>query len=65
MKHVAPRRRFLGQLAIGTAGLAAARRITAAPPSRTGPTTGPGTHPAGDLARRIDLTARRLTQTPS
>jgi len=62
MKNVTPRRRFLGQFAIGTAGLAAARGTTAAPPSRTEPTTGPGTHPAGDLARRIDLTARRLTQ---
>ncbi len=61
MYSATPRRTFLGQLAIGTAGLAAARRVAAAPPT-TAPAAA-GTRPAGDLARRIDLTARRLTQT--
>ena len=56
-----PRRTFLGQLAIGTAGLAAARRVAAAAPASAPATQ--GTRPAGDLARRIDLTARRLTST--
>src|SRR5512137_443313 len=55
MKNTTPRRRFLGRLAIGAAGLASARRLAATPLA--------GTRPAGDLARRIDLTARRLTQT--
>jgi DUF1680 family protein len=58
MKSRTPRRTFLGQLAMGTAALAAARRVTAAPPPAP---AAPGTRPAGDLARRIDLTARRLT----
>ena len=62
MKSGTPRRTFLGQLAIGTAGLAAARGVAAAP-TPAAPATGPGTRPAGDLARRIDLTARRLTST--
>jgi hypothetical protein len=62
MKSRTPRRTFLGQLAMGTAGLAAARRVVAAPLPGAGPVTGAGTQPAGDLARRIDLTARRLTQ---
>jgi DUF1680 family protein len=62
MKSATPRRTFLGQLAIGTAGLAAARKAGAAPASATPPTE-PGTRPAGDLARRIELTARRLTST--
>ena len=62
MKSRTPRRTFLGQLAMGTAGLAAARRVAAAPLPGAGPATGPGTRAAGDLARRIDLTARRLTQ---
>ena len=62
MKSATPRRTFLGQLAIGTAGLAAARKAGAAPASATPPTE-PGTRPAGDLARRIGLTARRLTST--
>lgn len=69
MKNATPRRTFLGQLAIGTAGLAAASGTagpaaasgTAAAPSAPFPPGG-GTRPAGDLARRIDLTARRLTQ---
>ncbi len=62
MKSGTPRRTFLGRLAIGTAGLAAARRAgaTAAPAPLA---TDPGTRPAGDLARRIDLTAGRLTHT--
>ena len=63
MKSGTPRRAFLGQLAIGTAGLAAARRAAAAPLQGAALATGPGTRAAGDLARRIDLTARRLTQT--
>jgi hypothetical protein len=63
MKSRTPRRTFLGQLAMGTASLAAARRLAAAPLPGAGPVTGPGTRPAGDLARRIDLTARRLKQT--
>ncbi len=60
MNGTLPRRAFLGQLAIGTAGLAAAQRVAAAP--AVAAPTAPGTRPAGDLARRIDLTARRLTQ---
>jgi hypothetical protein len=59
MKSRTPRRTFLGQLAMGTAGLAAAKRVEAAPSPALAV---PGTRPAGDLARRIDLTARRLTQ---
>lgn len=61
MKNATPRRRFLGQFAIGAAALAA-RRAAAAPLSAAGPAIDPGTRPAGDLSRRIDLTARRLTQ---
>jgi DUF1680 family protein len=61
MKSATARRTFLGQLAIGTAGLAAARRVAAAPPAAA--PAGPGRWPAGDLARRINLTARRLTAT--
>jgi len=62
METGTPRRTFLGQLAIGTAGLAVARKAEAAPASATPPTE-PGTRPAGDLARRVELTARRLTST--
>jgi hypothetical protein len=62
MKSRTPRRTFLGQLAVGTAALVAARKAVAAPRSAPGPVTGPGRRAAGDLARRIDLTARRLTQ---
>ena len=62
MKSTTPRRRFLGQLAIGTAALAAARGGEAGSLPAAGPASGPGTRPAGDLARRIDLTARRLTR---
>jgi DUF1680 family protein len=62
MKSATQRRTFLGQLAIGTAGLAAARNTEAARAAATPPTE-PGTSPAGDLARRIELTARRLTST--
>jgi DUF1680 family protein len=58
MNSGTPRRRFLGHLAMGTAALAAAQRTSAAPPAAA-----PGSRPAGDLARRIDLTARRLAQT--
>jgi DUF1680 family protein len=61
MTSTTPRRAFLGQLAAGAAGLASARRGEAAPAAE--PTGEPGTRPAGDLARRIDLTARRLTAT--
>jgi DUF1680 family protein len=61
MKSGTPRRTFLGQLVIGTAGLAAARGVAAA--SSPAAPAAAGTRPAGDLARRIDLTARRLTQT--
>ena len=61
MKSGTPRRTFLGQLAIGTAGLAAARGVAAAAPASTPAAT--GTRPAGDLARRVNLTARRLTST--
>jgi hypothetical protein len=61
MKDATPRRRFMGQLAVGAAGLAAARRVGSASPA-TGPAAS-GTRPAGDLARRIGLTARRLTAT--
>ncbi len=61
MQSGTPRRTFLGQLAMGTTILAAARRGTAAPP--TAAAAAAGTRPAGDLARRVDLTARRLTQT--
>ena len=39
-----------------------ARRVGAAPLPSAAPETARGTRPAGDLARRIDLTARRLTQ---
>ena len=60
MKSATARRTFLGQLAIGTAGLAAARGTAAAPSAPFPP--GGGTRPAGDLARRIDLTAGRLTR---
>jgi DUF1680 family protein len=61
MESGTPRRTFLGRLAIGTAGLTAVRRVAAAP--STAAPAAPGTRPAGELARRIDLTARRLTQT--
>ena len=61
MQRATPRRRFLGQLAMGTTALAAAQRGALAPP--TAAAAVPGTRPAGDLARRVDLTARRLTQT--
>ena len=61
MKRTTPRRSFLGHLAIGAAALAAPRKGAAAPVA--GAATASGTRPAGDLARRIDLTARRLTQT--
>jgi len=61
MHRGTPRRTFLGQLAIGTTVLAAARRGVAAPLAAEA--TVPGTRPAGDLARRVDLTARRLTET--
>ena len=61
MKSTLPRRSFLGHLAIGAAALAAPREGAATP--LAGAATAPGTRPAGDLARRIDLTARRLTQT--
>jgi DUF1680 family protein len=61
MKSGTPRRTFLGQLAMGTTALAAARRGSTPPPA-TAPQA-PGTRPAGDLARRVDLTARRLTET--
>src|SRR5512144_20644 len=61
MSRGTPRRTFLEQLAIGTTALASARRATAAP-AMAAPAT-PGTRPAGDLARRVDLTARRLTGT--
>ena len=63
MKRTTPRRSFLGHLAIGAAALAAPRKSAAAPLAGSAPPTAPGTRPAGDLARRIDLTARRLTQT--
>jgi DUF1680 family protein len=56
-----PRRTFLGRLAAGTTVLAAARKSAAAP--ATAAPVPPGSHPAGDLARRVELTARRLTQT--
>ena len=62
MKSGTARRAFLGQLAIGAAGLAAGRRVGAAPLPSAAPETARGTRPAGDFARRIDLTARRLTQ---
>jgi len=62
MKSGTARRAFLGQLAIGAAGLAAGRKVGAAPLPSAAPETALGTRPAGDLARRIDLTARRLTQ---
>jgi DUF1680 family protein len=66
MSRGTPRRTFLEQLAIGTTALASARRATAKPattaPAMAAPAT-PGTRPAGDLARRVDLTARRLTGT--
>lgn len=62
MRGTTPRRTFLGQLAIGTAGLSATRKVAAAPTSATPPPE-PGTRPAGDLERRIELTARRLTST--
>ncbi len=61
MKSGTPRRTFLGQLVTGTAGLAAARGPAAA--SSPAAPAAAGIRPAGDLARRIDLTARRLTQT--
>jgi DUF1680 family protein len=61
MESGTPRRTFLGQLAMGTAALAAARRGPAAPPA-TAPEAS-GTRAAGDLARRVELTACRLTET--
>ena len=61
MSRTTRRRTFLGQLAVGTTAFAAARRLAAEPPS-TARATAPTTRPAGDLARRIDLTARRLTE---
>jgi DUF1680 family protein len=61
MHGATPRRTFLGQLAMGPTALAVARRGSAAP-SAPAP-TGLGTWAAGDLARRVDLTARRLTET--
>ncbi len=62
MRRDTPRRTFLGQLAMGTAGLAAAQRAGAAALPGSSGANDPGTRPAGDLARRVDLTARRLTQ---
>jgi len=61
MHRGTPRRTFLGQLAAGTTVLAAAYKGAAAP-ATAGPMD-PGTRPAGDLARRVELTARRLTET--
>jgi hypothetical protein len=56
------RRTFLGQLARGTVALAAGRTVAAGPDSAE--TAAPsGVRPAGDLARRVDLTARRLVET--
>ena len=55
------RRTFLGQLTLGTTALAAARPGSAATSLR-GPAPA-GTRAAGDLARRVDLTASRLTRT--
>jgi DUF1680 family protein len=55
------RRTFLGQVAMGTAVLGASRRAECAS-SHSADASAPGTRPAGDLARRVDLTARRLTQ---
>jgi DUF1680 family protein len=74
MKSATGRRTFLGRLALGTAGLAGSRRVAAAgvaagdaptqgSSDRPSAGTSLGTIPAGDLARRIDLTARRLTET--
>ncbi|HSD26244.1 MAG TPA: beta-L-arabinofuranosidase domain-containing protein [Vicinamibacteria bacterium] len=62
MHRATPRRAFLGQLAMGTTALAASRRA-AATDSSTVSASPPATQPAGDLARRVDLTARRLTET--
>jgi DUF1680 family protein len=63
MMTAIPRRAFLGQLAVGAAGLAEASRVAASEARGAGTPPAPGTRPAGDLARRIDLTARRLTGT--
>jgi DUF1680 family protein len=57
MGQATGRRTFLGQLARGGAALAAARPSSAGPAAEP-----PGTRPAADLARRVRLTARRLTE---
>jgi Beta-L-arabinofuranosidase, GH127 catalytic domain/Beta-L-arabinofuranosidase, GH127 middle domain len=56
------RRGFLRQLALGATGLTVAQRVAAAPFKDQPPLGRVGTQPAGELARRIDLTARRLTR---
>jgi len=61
MNREAPRRAFLGQLAAATTGLAFAPRAGAT--GSAGRPLGVGVVPAGELARRIDLTAGRLTRT--
>jgi DUF1680 family protein len=62
-EHGQGRREFLGRAAIGAAALAGVGRAAAeAAPGDTPLPAGSGPRAAGDLARRINLTARRLTQ---
>jgi DUF1680 family protein len=57
------RREFLSHMALGTAALAGAGRAAAeAAPASAPVPAGSGPRPAGDLARRVNLTARRLTE---
>jgi DUF1680 family protein len=66
MERKTRRRQFLGQVATGAAALAGAARIAQASPAApaiAAPARGSGTRAAGDLARRVDLTANRLTRT--
>ena len=59
------RREFLGQVVAGAASLGVVRDAEAALTRAAAPSVvpGPGARPAGDLKRRVDLTAARLTRT--
>ena len=59
------RREFLGQVVAGAASLGVVRGAEAALTRAAAPSVVPGSgaRPAGDLKRRVDLTAARLTRT--
>jgi hypothetical protein len=63
MAHSTRRREFIGQVVAGAAAAAAAARGAEAHPAPAAPALGSGCRAAGDLARRIALTANRLTRT--